>query len=81
MTLYHKLLASDFINKDNFVELLANSNEVFYIYLIFFLFLNLIWCVLKVVLDKDEYAKHPATTNEIKECLKDIKILGKNEIK
>jgi AdoMet-dependent rRNA methyltransferase SPB1 len=27
-TLYHRLNVSDFVTKDNFIELLANSNEV-----------------------------------------------------
>lgn len=34
-----------------------------------------------MVLDDQQIAKHPSTTEEIKECIKDIKLLGKNEIK
>lgn len=32
-------------------------------------------------LDEEKIQKHPATTEEIRECIKDIKLLGKNEIK
>lgn len=60
-TLYHKLNVSDFVYKENCIELLANSNEI--------------------VLDDDKITKCSATTTEIKECFKDIKILGKNEIR
>ncbi len=35
----------------------------------------------KMVLDDVQILNHPSTTVEIKECIKDIKLLGKNEIK
>ena len=60
-TLYHKLNATDFVQKENFLELLANTNEI--------------------VLDDEAIEKHEATTTEIKECIKDIRLLGKNDIK
>ena len=44
-------------------------------------FLELLSGSNQVVLDDERIASHPATTVEIKECLKDIKLLGKNEIK
>jgi AdoMet-dependent rRNA methyltransferase SPB1 len=61
LTLYKKLKVSDFIEKENYLELLANSNEI--------------------ILDINEVAKHSDTTIEIKECIKDIRLLGKNDIK
>lgn len=35
----------------------------------------------EIALDSEEIKNHPLTTTEIKECLKDIKLLGKREIK
>jgi len=35
----------------------------------------------EIVLDNEELKQHPLTTTEIKECLKDIKLLGKRDIK
>lgn len=60
-TLFHRLNASEFVKSGNFVELLANSNQI--------------------VIDDDRIKKHAATTDEIKECLDDIRVLGTNEIK
>ncbi|XP_061189741.1 pre-rRNA 2'-O-ribose RNA methyltransferase FTSJ3-like [Saccostrea echinata] len=60
-TLFHSLKASEFINSNNYLDLLAQSNEV--------------------VIDLPEIANHKETTEELKECLKDIKVLGKREIR
>lgn len=60
-TLFHSLKASEFINSDNYLNLLAQRNEV--------------------ILDLPEIANHKETTTELKECLKDIKVLGKREIR
>lgn len=60
-TLFHTLKASEFINSENHLELLAEASEV--------------------VLDEDSLENHAATTPELKECLKDIKVLGKREIR
>ena len=49
------------MQKENFLDLLANANEI--------------------VLDDKAIEDHEATTTEIKECLKDIRLLGKNDIK
>ncbi|KAF6024303.1 FTSJ3 [Bugula neritina] len=35
----------------------------------------------ELVVDKEEYKKHSSTTPEVLECCKDIKILGKADIK
>jgi len=35
----------------------------------------------EIALDSEEIKNHPLTDNEIKECLKDIKLLGKKDIK
>lgn len=60
-TLFHSLNVSEFIKQDNFLELLANANEIKF--------------------DDKEIENHKLTTAEIKECLKDIKVLGKREIR
>ena len=60
-TLFHTLKASEFINSENYLQLLSETSEV--------------------VLDESFLENHPTTTAEIKECLKDIKVLGKREIK
>ena len=60
-TLHKKVLVSDFISKENFVEIIANANEMTF--------------------DDEVMANHPLTTAEIKECCKDIKVLGKKDLK
>ncbi|XP_033747562.1 pre-rRNA 2'-O-ribose RNA methyltransferase FTSJ3-like [Pecten maximus] len=60
-TLYHTLKASSFIDSDNYLDLMAQSNAV--------------------VLDDDKISKLPETTKEIKECLGDLKVLGKKDIR
>lgn len=37
--------------------------------------------ILQIILDDDDIRDHKATTVEIKECCKDIKVLGKTELK
>ncbi|OWF44886.1 pre-rRNA processing protein FTSJ3-like [Mizuhopecten yessoensis] len=60
-TLYHTLKVSEFIDSDNHLDLMAQSNAL--------------------VFDDDRIAKLPETTEEIKECLGDLKVLGKRDIK
>jgi hypothetical protein len=35
----------------------------------------------KIIIDEDKIEKHDETTNEIRECFKDIKLLGKQDLK
>lgn len=44
-------------------------------------YLELLADASEVTLDDEHIAKHPLTTSELKECLKDIKVLGKREIR
>ncbi|CAL1544573.1 unnamed protein product [Lymnaea stagnalis] len=44
-------------------------------------FMDLLAQSSEIALDSDEIKNHPLTTPEIKECLKDIKVLGKKDIK
>ncbi|CAG2241252.1 FTSJ3 [Mytilus edulis] len=60
-TLFHTLNASEFIQSENYLELLAAANQV--------------------ILDEDRIATHPASTEEVKHCLGDIKVLGKKELR
>ncbi|XP_053401741.1 pre-rRNA 2'-O-ribose RNA methyltransferase FTSJ3-like [Mercenaria mercenaria] len=60
-TLFHTLNVSDFIESDNYLELLADASEIKF--------------------DDKQIENHASTTAEIKECLKDIKVLGKREIR
>ena len=61
LTLYHTLNVSDFIGKENYLELLSHASAV--------------------VFDDIDVENHPLTTHEIKECLKDIKVLGRKDIR
>ncbi|RUS82411.1 hypothetical protein EGW08_009863, partial [Elysia chlorotica] len=60
-TLFHSLPVTEFLESEDFMDLLATSSEI--------------------ALDSEEVKNHPLTTPEIKECIKDIKLLGKKEIK
>lgn len=61
-TSFHcKLLASQFINSENYLELLSNAHEI--------------------VIDTEEIDNNPLTTTEIKLCCKDVKVLGRKEIR
>ena len=43
--------------------------------------LCILYAFLQIVFDEEKYSKHVNTTNDIKECCKDVKVLGKTEIK
>ncbi|UJR20609.1 hypothetical protein I4U23_023734 [Adineta vaga] len=43
-------------------------------------FLDLLATANEIVIDDDRLLQHPKTTEEIKECIKDIKVLGRREI-
>ncbi|XP_015762200.1 PREDICTED: pre-rRNA processing protein FTSJ3-like [Acropora digitifera] len=43
--------------------------------------LEVLSAVNEIVFDEEKYSKHVQTTNDIKECCKDVKVLGKTEIK
>ncbi|XP_026757923.2 pre-rRNA 2'-O-ribose RNA methyltransferase FTSJ3 [Galleria mellonella] len=60
-TSHHKIPVSDFIIKDDPIDLLQECSEI--------------------VIDDVSIAKHPKTTEEIKICCKDIKVLGRKDLK
>ncbi|XP_046641788.1 pre-rRNA 2'-O-ribose RNA methyltransferase FTSJ3-like [Daphnia pulicaria] len=60
-SLHKSAQISDFVHKENFVDILNNATV-----------LNM---------NDPEIANHPLTTIEIKECCKDIKVLGRKDLK
>ena len=60
-SLHNKVLVSQFISQENFVELLGKASEIHF--------------------DDEAIANHPLTTAEVKECCKDIKVLGRKDMK
>lgn len=59
--MFQRLPASEFLNSDSHLLLLAKASEIH--------------------IDLPEIENHKLTTNEIRECCKDIKVLGKSDIK
>lgn len=47
----------------------------------FFFFFPPTRVLLKITFDNAELTSHRATTNEIKECCRDIKVLGRKELR
>lgn len=60
-SLHKAALISDFVHKENFVDILNNATVL--------------------EMNDEEIANHPLTTEEIKECCKDIKVLGRKDLK
>ncbi|XP_060800511.1 pre-rRNA 2'-O-ribose RNA methyltransferase FTSJ3 [Amyelois transitella] len=60
-TTHHKVSVTDFISKDDHIDLLQECSEI--------------------VLDDKAILEHPKTTEEIKICCKDIKVLGRKDLK
>ncbi|XP_063974736.1 pre-rRNA 2'-O-ribose RNA methyltransferase FTSJ3 [Diachasmimorpha longicaudata] len=60
-TLYHPVLASDFIANEDAIEGLQNASAITF--------------------DDDRITNHPKTTTEVRECCKDIKVLGRKDLR
>lgn len=92
LTLFHSFPITAFLKAENPVDFLAKASEVrslsygtaliAIIWPICQIFLTRsLFCLIQIIFDNKDLESHAATTNEIKECCRDIRVLGRKELR
>lgn len=86
LTLFHSFPITAFLKAENPVDFLAKASEVRSLGYGTAKLPNLtnisdLFCLIQIIFDNKDLESHAATTNEIKECCRDIRVLGRKELR